>query len=102
MTAMEPVAVWERGVVRRTLNHVADAAEFLEDKWPEASRGTYFHSLAQQLAQEALEGTTDAELFRRVFITAAKEAGIFAPPEERSSVTLPGHIARPWARRRKH
>jgi hypothetical protein len=98
---IDPAAVWERGVVKRTLNDVADAAEFLEDTWPEASRGTYFHSLALQLAREALEGTTDAELFRRVFVTAAKEAGIFAPPQERSGIALPGHIARPWTRRRK-
>ena len=64
-------------------------------------QGHLFPQPARQLAQEALEGTTDAELFRRVFVTAAKEAGIFAPPEERSSVTLPAHIARPWTRRRK-
>ena len=101
MTAMEPIAVWERGTLRRTLNDVSDAAEFLENKWPEASKGTYFHDLAQELAQKALEGLTDANLFRRVLVTEAKEAGIFAPPEERSSVTLPGHIARPLGRRRK-
>ena len=65
------------------------------------SKGTYFHDLARELAQKALEGATDVNLFRRVFVTAAKEARIFAPPAERSSVTLPGHIARPWAKRRK-
>jgi hypothetical protein len=97
---MQPVAVWEGGGVRRTLNDVADAAEFLENKWPKASKGTYFYDLALELAQDALQGTRDVGLFRRVFVTAAKEARIYAPPEEHSSVALPAHIARPYGLRK--
>lgn len=90
---MTPVAVWEGNAVRRTLTSVEDAALFLLHRWPPRDKGR----IAAQIAVlAALEGKGTVEDARAAFVEAAERAGVLAGEEERTSVTLPGHIARPW------
>ena len=98
---MEPVSVWEGIGARRLLTSIEDAALFLLYQWPPQYRGKKLHIRAQIAVLAALDGSGTADDARAAFVAAAEQAKVLAAPLERPSVTLPGHVARPWARRGK-
>lgn len=98
---MEPTWVWEGLGTRRKIDDVERAARFLLVDWPEDHMTSRAHLAARKAALGVLEGKKTAPVFRAAFVKAAEEAGIMAAEPERSSVKLPGRVARPWARRQK-
>ncbi|WP_246702956.1 DUF982 domain-containing protein [Starkeya sp. ORNL1] len=87
--------------MQRQIADVGEAALVLLYKWPEADVTSRPHLTARKPALAALEGKGTHEAFRAAFIKAADRVEILAPGPDRPSVTLPGHVARPWARRLK-
>lgn len=100
MSKMEPVWVWEGAAKLRELNSVREANLFLLYRWPVAERTSSAYLAARKAGLSALEGEGTVEAFREAFVAAAERVQILAPGRQRSTVTPPAHIARPWFRRK--
>lgn len=79
---IEPVAIWEEGHIKRTINSVEGAARCLTKGWPgDRSARSYIAACTACLA--ALEGTGTAVEARAAIVRAAKNAGILADAPRR-------------------
>jgi hypothetical protein len=74
----EPVMIWERIGVRRTISDVERAAEWLMERWPPVFVDTLEHRAAQIACLEAWDDRVPAAYARAAFVVAAREAGILA------------------------
>lgn len=79
MTPIEPVAIWEEGHIRRTLNTVEGAARCLTERWP-GDRALKSYAAACKACLAALEGSGTAAKARAAVVKAAEDAGILAEP----------------------
>lgn len=77
MLPIEPVAIWESGHIKRTLNSVDGAARCLTEYWP-GDRQAKAYIAACKACLAALEGTGTPDKARRAIVRAAKDAGILA------------------------
>ncbi len=59
----------------RSITSVMEAEAFLLTEWP--GKRARLHGLARQACLDAMDGNTDADLARNVFIEAAKDANIY-------------------------
>ncbi len=96
MIEMQPVQVWEGGLVKRTLTDVEATAWLLLEKWPSIVEGTPLHRAAPMVALDAVQGSAPAEDFRAAFAAAATEAGILVPADPEPKKLLLGQVAEPW------
>lgn len=75
MLPIEPIVIWEKGHIRRTLNSVEGAARCLTEGWPgDRKIKSYRAALVACLA--ALEGVATADEARAAVVKAGKHAGI--------------------------
>lgn len=77
MLPIDPVAIWEKGHVKRVLNSVEGASRCLTEGWP-SDRTAKSYIAACKACLAALEGSGTPDKARRAIVKAAKDAGILA------------------------
>lgn len=94
-----PISVWENGSTKRTISDVEGAAQFLLNRWP--TDDDPFRRIASEEALRLMERGGDTWPFRALFEHACFAAGILAPLKDSPQKSSPGHVARPWSRKRR-
>lgn len=87
MLSIEPIAIWESGHVKRTLDTVEGAARCLTEGWP-GNRKSKSYIAACRACLAALEGTRTPDKARAAIVRAAKDAVILADARKFRKIAL--------------